>query len=406
MTDRTVRVERLGLHGDGLAAGLRIPFVLPGEVVRGPQTEGLVAPVTVLEPSPDRVTPPCRHFGVCGGCALQHASDAFIADWRRGVVARALAARGIAAEVGPVATSPPRSRRRAVFAGRRTKKGALVGFYGRRSDALVDVADCHVVRPELLAARPALLALTVLGASRSQGVRLTTTLSAAGLDVDVAGGKPLDADLRARLAAAAEAHDLARLAWEGEPVALRRPPWQAFGRARVTPPPGAFLQATAEGAAALVAAVRAGVGDARRVADLFAGCGTFALPLAETAEVHAVEGDAAMLAALDAGWRGAAGLKRVTTEARDLFRRPLEGAELARFAAAVLDPPRAGAEAQVRALARARVPVVAYVSCAPATFARDARILAEAGYAMDPVTVVDQFRWSAHVELATRFTLR
>jgi 23S rRNA (uracil1939-C5)-methyltransferase len=178
-----------------------------------------------------------------------------------------------------------------------------------------------------------------------------------------------------------------------------------MGRARVTPPPGAFLQATREGEAALVSLVRDAARGAARMADLFAGVGTFALPLAETAEVHAVEGEAAMLDALQKGWRGAPGLHRVTTEARDLFRRPLDAADLRRFDAAVIDPPRAGAEAQVAELARAQVPVVAYVSCNPASFARDARALLAAGYRMDPITVVDQFRWSPHVELATRFSL-
>ena len=380
-----------------------MPFTLPGERVSGVVAEGVLVSLEVLEAAPERVAPPCRHFGTCGGCALQHASDGFLAAWKREVVLRALAARGLAAELPPVAVSPPRSRRRAVFAGRRTKKATLVGFHGRRSDQIVDVTECHLVRPELMAARPALAALVRSGASRSGALRLTVTASGSGLDVGVEGGKPLDAALRGTLAGLAEEHDLARLAWDGEPVAVRRPPFQMMGRARVVPPPGAFLQATAEGEAALVAAVRETVGDAGWVADLFAGCGTFALPLAERAEVHAVEGDAAMLAALDAGWRGAAGLKRVTTEARDLFRRPLLAGELKRFEVVVLDPPRAGAEAQARALAGSGVARVAMVSCNPVSFARDAAILVDGGYRLERVQVVDQFRWSGHVELAARF---
>jgi 23S rRNA (uracil1939-C5)-methyltransferase len=401
---REVTVARLGLRGEGLADGLRVPFALPGERVRGPAADGVLAPLTLVEPSPDRVAPPCPQFEACGGCALQHASDGFLAAWKREVVARALAARRIDAEVAPTLVSPARSRRRAVFAARRTKRTLMIGFHGRRSETVADAAGCLVVRPELLGARPALAAVTALGASRAHGLRLTVTHGMAGLDVEAAGGKPLDADLRARLAAVAEAHDLARLAWEGAPVAARRPPWQAFGRARVVPPPGAFLQATAEGEAALVAAVRAGTRDARRVADLFAGCGTFALPLAEAAEVHVVEGDAAMLDALAAGWRAAPGLRRVTTEARDLFRRPLSPAELDRFDAAVFDPPRAGAEAQARALAASRVPRVVAVSCNPITFARDAAILVAGGFRLGPVRPVDQFRWSGHVEIVAAFT--
>ncbi len=398
-----VTIERLGQQGDGLAGALRVPFALPGERVRGPVAEGRMAPVEVLEASPERVTPPCPHFGVCGGCALQHASDAFLADWKRGVVLRALAARGLAVEPGPTLTSPPRSRRRATFAGRRTRQGVVVGFHGRRSDDVIDATGCLLVRPELLAARPALAEITAAGASRAHGLRLTATLSDAGLDVAVEGGKPLDAALRVRLAALAEAHELARLAWDGEPVAARWPPLQTFGRARVAPPPGAFLQATAEGAAALTEAVRRTIGGARRVVDLFAGCGTFALPLAETAEVHAVEGEAAMLAALDAGWRGATGLKRMMTETRDLFRRPLLPSELDWYDAVVIDPPRAGAEAQARALAASRVPVVAAVSCNPVSFARDAAILVAGGYRLEDVQAVDQFRWSGHVEINAAF---
>ena len=197
---------------------------------------------------------------------------------------------------------------------------------------------------------------------------------------------------------------MSRLVWGDEIVAELEPPVQQMGRARVVPPPGAFLQATAHGEAALRDTVRAAVGDAARIVDLFAGCGTFTLPLAETAEVHAVEGEAAMLAALDRGWRGVPGLKRVTTEARDLFRRPLLADELARFDAAVIDPPRAGAQAQITELATSQIGVIAMVSCNPASFARDAKMLLNQGYEMGPITVVDQFRWSPHVELATRFT--
>ena len=238
-----VTIERLGREGDGIAGALRLPFALPGE--RWRVGEGAPA---LLAAAPERVEPPCPHFGACGGCALQHAADGFVSGWKAGTIARALAARGLAAPVRPTATSPAGSRRRAVFAGRRTRKGAAVGFFGRRSDALVEVPGCLVVRPEIVAARPALAALTARGASRSGTLRLIVTHGPAGLDVAVAGGKPLDAGLRQGLAALAEEADLARLAWEGEVLALRRPPVQPMGRALVVPPPGAFLQATAEGA--------------------------------------------------------------------------------------------------------------------------------------------------------------
>jgi 23S rRNA (uracil1939-C5)-methyltransferase len=399
-------IERLGHLGDGVAAGpVFVPRALPGEVVEGElQGDALAAP-RIVTPSPDRVAAPCPHYGSCGGCALQHATDAFVAGWKLDVVRQALAAQDISTLFRPISTSPPRSRRRAALAGRRTKKGVVVGFHGRASGSIVPVPNCLLVHPELIAALPALEAVTGAGASRKGELTLTVTRSDAGSDLAVTGGKPLDGPLRATLAGLTEAHGLARLAWDGETIAQRQPPEQRFGPARVIPPPGAFLQATAEGEAALLQAAAEALADARRIADLFAGCGTFSLPLAARAEVHAVEADAGMLAALDRGWRAAPGLKRVTTEARDLFRRPLLAEELARFDAVLLDPPRAGAEAQVAEIARARLPTVAMISCNPVSFARDARALARAGYRLDWVQVVDQFRWSPHVELAARFSL-
>lgn len=402
-------VERLGHLGDGIARGpdgtpVFVPMALPGEVVEGEVADGRMEGAKIVTPSPDRVRPPCPHYRACGGCALMHASDAFVARWKEDVVRTALAAQGIAAPFRSVVTSPPRSRRRATLAGRRTKSGAIVGFHGRASGTIIEVPGCELLHPGLMAALPALAEITALGASRKGELALALTRGDSGLDVAVSGGKPLDQSLFSALAAVAERADSARLTWEGEVVAARRPVAQHFGTARVVPPPGAFLQATADGETALLSAVRDAVGPARRVADLFAGAGTFALPLADLREVHAVEGDAAMLSALDAGWRQTPGLHRVTTEARDLFRRPLLPDELTAFGAVVIDPPRAGAEAQMREIAASRVAVVAAVSCNPVTFARDARLLLAAGFVLDWVQVVDQFRWSTHVELVARLS--
>lgn len=402
-------VERLGHLGDGIARGpdgtpVFVPMALPGEVVEGEVADGRMEEAKIVTRSPDRVRPPCPHYRACGGCALMHASDAFVARWKEDVVRTALAAQGIAAPFRPVVTSPPRSRRRATLAGRRTKSGAIVGFHGRASGTIIEVPGCELLHPGLMAALPALAEITALGASRKGELALALTRGDSGLDVAVSGGKPLDQSLFSALAAVAERADSARLTWEGEVVAARRPVAQHFGTARVVPPPGAFLQTTADGEAALLSAVRDAVGPARRVADLFAGAGTFALPLADLREVHAVEGDAAMLSALDAGWRQTPGLHRVTTEARDLFRRPLLPDELTAFGAVVIDPPRAGAEAQMREIAASRVAVVAAVSCNPVTFARDARLLLAAGFVLDWVQVVDQFRWSTHVELVARLS--
>lgn len=398
-------VERLDQRGNGVAGDVRIPRVLPGEVVEGDVAEGRMPAPRVLDPSPDRVRPPCAHARSCGGCTFQHARDGFVTGWKAAQVRVALAARGIAAPDMAVATSPPRSRRRAVLAARRGKAGVTLGFHMRGSDQIVDTPGCLLLHPDLVATFPALREIAALGGTRRGALALTVTRSLTGADVAVRGGKPLDAPLRAGLAAIAEQHGLARITWDDDLAALRTPPLVAFGAARVPLPPGAFLQATEAGESALLAAVTDAIGDAARVADLFAGCGTFALPLAARAEVHAVEGDATLTAALHAGWRQAQGLRRVTVDTRDLFRRPLTGDELRGFDAVVIDPPRAGAEAQTAALAAARVPVIAAVSCNPVTFARDAAILLAAGYAMDRLLLVDQFRWSSHVELAARFAL-
>ena len=401
-------ISRLGHLGDGIAEGpagpLYIPGMLPGEEIEGTLQGDRLEEVRIVTPSVDRVRPPCSHAKSCGGCLMQHARDGLVEGWKRGIVEGALAGQGLSAPIRGVATSPARSRRRAVLSGRRTKGGALIGFHARASQLIIPVPNCQLLHSDLMAAMPALEALVIAGGSRTAELDLMVTASLAGADVVVTGGKPLDTALQLDLARIVEAHGLARLTWGDEVVALRAPPVQRMGRALVVPPPGAFLQATAEGEAALLDAVRDAVGDAARIVDLFAGCGTFALPLAEQADLRAYEGDAAMIAALDRGWRQAPGLHRLTAEARDLFRRPLEPDEFKGVDAVVIDPPRAGAEAQCATLARSQVPVIAMVSCNPVTFARDARALVFAGYRLDWVQVVDQFRWSAHVELAARLS--
>lgn len=400
-------IKRLGHHGDGIADGpVYAPLTLPGELVSGTLDADQLRDVRILRPSADRVAPPCRHFKACGGCQVQYASDSFVADWKTGIVRSALAAQGIETELRPIAVSPPRSRRRATLAARRTKKGALAGFHAKASDVIIEIPDCQLLRSELVSAIPVAEALSMVGGSRKGELDVAITLSESGLDVSVLGGKPLDGPLRVELASLASSHDLARLVWEDDIVVTRRQPEQTFAGISVVPPPGAFLQATKDGEESLQAEVLGILEGAARVVDLFAGCGTFALPIARASAVHAVEGNAEMIAALDQGWRRAKRLKAVTTEVRDLFRQPLMAEDLARFDAVVLDPPRAGAEAQTAQIAASAVPVVAYVSCNPASFARDARQLIEAGYVLNWVRAVDQFRWSAHVELVASFTFK
>ena len=387
----------LGRASDGQSL---LPRVLPGEEVDVAQ-DGTVRIVT---PSPDRVAAPCRHFKSCGGCAMQHASDDFVAGWKQEIVEKALTARGLSAAFRPIATSPAQSRRRAKLSGRRTKKGVMIGFHAKGSDALVEVPDCKLLSPALMASFPALEALTLLACSRKGEIDLTVTETDHGPDVLVETDKELTPQLRIELPALANQYGLSRLEWNDEPVVTINPPAQDFGGTSVVPPPGAFLQATRHGEASLLAAVEEITAKAARIVDLFAGCGTFTLPLSKRAEVHAVEGEAAMLKALDRGWREGFQLRRVTTETRDLFRRPLEVDELRKFDAAVIDPPRAGAEAQIATLAESDVRTIAMVSCNPVTFARDAQALVAAGFEMPWVQVVDQFRWSPHTEVVAPFT--
>lgn len=400
-----VTIDRLGHLGHGIAPGpLYVPGTLPGEVVEGTADGDRLLDPKIVTPSPNRVNPPCRHARACGGCQLQHASNAFVAGWKQEVVATALAAQGLTADFLPLVTSPPNSRRRATLSARRTKSGVLMGFHARASDTIAEIPDCQLLHPGLLAAFPGLQALVQAGGSRTTELSLLVTLTRGGPDVVVTGGKPLDAALRLDLARLVETHSFARLTWDGETVALRDRPALTMGQATVVPPAGAFLQATTEGEAALLTAVRQALGPQKRVVDLFSGVGTFTLPLAEAMEVHAVEGDAAMTRALDLAARNTPNLHRISTETRDLFRRPLEPDELLTFTAAVIDPPRAGAEAQTAALAQSKLPVIAAVSCNPVTFARDAKTLIAAGYRLDWVQVVDQFRWSTHVELVARLS--
>lgn len=401
----SITINRLGHLGDGIADGpIYVPLTLPGEIVDGDIENGTLAAPRILTPSADRVRPPCSHFKSCGGCALQHASDDFVAKWKAQIVQQALAAHGLDAPVRHIKTSPPKSRRRAVLTGRRTKKGALVGFHARKSDTVIAIPGCTLLMPEIIALLPALETLTTLGASRKGALDLSVTWSQDGADIHVSGGKPLDGPLRIELAGFAAQANIARLSWEDELVAQNRPPVHLYDGIAVTPPPGAFLQATEQGQADLISSVVDAVGTPRKIVDLFAGSGTFSLPLARHTQVHAVESDAAMLTALDTAWRTAKGLKAVTTETRDLFRRPLVPLDLAEIDTVLLDPPRAGAEAQILEITNSGVTRVAMVSCNPTTFARDAKTLAMAGFAPQWIDVIDQFRWSAHVELAALFT--
>lgn len=402
-------IDSMGAKGDGVAAGpLYAALTLPGERVRAERQGDRAEVEAILEPSPDRVTPPCPYFGDCGGCALQHWAPAPYLTWKADQVRQALARERIETEILPTFAAPAHSRRRLALHARAAGKGVVLGFKARRSWRLVEIGTCTIAHPALEAAFPALavLAKPFLEHPKSAPT-LHVTLTETGLDVDVTGierrSGGLSADARVQAAERAAAGDFARVTLAGEIVYQARQPMVRLGRVIVALPPGGFLQAVPEAEAAMAAfAVRA-IDGASRVADLFCGVGTFSVRLAEVASVLAADVSAASIKALIAA-SGAPGLKAITAEARDLTRRPMLAAEMKRLDAVLFDPPRAGAAEQAREIAASKVPIAIGVSCDPATFARDARILSDGGFTLRRVLPVDQFLWSPHVELVGVFT--
>ena len=384
-------IVRIAARGDGVSAsGQHRAFAVPGDVIldNGTLVEG-----------PGHQLPPCRHFPECGGCQLQHLTDAAFADYCGSRIVGALAQHGLATEIRPAHLSPPRTRRRASLRALRAGGRVLIGFNAAKSHDIVDMHECHVLDPRLFALVAPLRKLlgTMLAPKRSADVQLTLTDQ--GVDIALKGVSVDGLDAVEALTAFCERHGLARLTIdEGYGPEARyepRPVTVSLSGIPVAFPSGAFLQATADGEAALVAAVREAVGAARRPLDLFAGLGTFALAL--DGEVTAAEAARDAVLALMA-------TRRVAAVHRDLYRRPFTSAELDAHDAIVLDPPRSGALEQIKQIAASAVPRIAYVSCNPATFARDAELLVAGGYRLDWVRPVGQFRWSTHVELAGAFS--
>jgi 23S rRNA (uracil1939-C5)-methyltransferase len=392
-------IERIAARGDGVTGdGRHVAGAVPGDRVRD---DGIIIP------GPNRAEPPCRHFGKCGGCELQHVAEPALADFVRDRVVGALAGQDVpVGEVLPALLSPPQSRRRAALTALRTGKQVAIGFNAAQSNQIVDMRQCPLLLPELFALIAPLRDLLTEIAPPRRPVKVKLQMLDQGVEVVLEGVKAEGLDAAMALQDFAGAHALARLAVDQgyglETLWQPEPPTVVFGDVTVEVPPFAFLQATTAGQAALVDAVTRAIGDAGAVADLFAGVGTFALSIQQGRKVYAAEGARDAIAALMGTANRARAL--VATEHRDLFRRPLIPAELNRFGAVILDPPRAGAEEQVVQLAASDTPVIAYVSCNPASFARDAKLLVAGGYTLDWVQPVGQFRWSTHVELAARFS--
>jgi 23S rRNA (uracil1939-C5)-methyltransferase len=404
-------IDHVGHRGDGVAFAdgqtVYVPYALAGETVE-------VAPVPghpdrrrllqVERASPQRVTPFCQHFGICGGCAIQHWDTERYRAWKRDIVVDTLAQAKLACEVAPLIDAHGLGRRRITLHARMGTHDVLkVGFAAANSHDIIPVDRCPILAPGLSGALDAgwTIAEPLISIGKPLDIQITATDN--GLDVDVRGSGPLPAATIAMLSRVAEQHRLARLTRHGELVLMRTPPTITIGAAQVTLPPGSFLQATAAGEEALAALVSGHCKRAKHIADLFCGVGPFALRLAANSRISAFDGDAGAVTALQKAATSTSGLKPIKAEARDLFRRPLMPQELRDYDTIVFDPPRQGAQAQAQQLAASKIPVVVAVSCNVATFARDARILVDGGYTIEGVTPVDQFRHTPHVELVARF---
>ena len=400
-----VSIVALDAHGAGVADnGAIVPGALPGERVLIRHEGKRAELIEMLDPSPERTEPICPWFGRCGGCVAQHMSAALYRAWKRGLVVEALAREGVSAEVRELVDAHGAGRRRATFHARFPHgEPDEVGFMRARSHDIIAIDACPLFSAGMAHAIPAARALSgdLRGLMKPLDIAVTATLD--GLDVDLRGSGPLGRDEARKLTRTADKLDLARVSNHGETVIERRPPRVAFGDALTRLPPGGFLQATEAGEAWLADFVEWALADTKKVADLFCGAGAFALRLARGREVFAADADPAAVAALARAAAATPGLRKLTASTRDLFRRPLQAHELAAFDAMLIDPPRAGALEQARALAASALPLVVSISCNAETFARDARLLVDGGFQPESVIPLDQFRFSAHVEIAAVF---
>ncbi len=406
----TVAIEAMGAQGHGIAhvggGKVFIPYTLPGESVRV-ELHGQKAVATQIETrSRERIEPLCKHFGTCGGCALQHWASSSYKEWKQGLVTSALSRAGADAQIEPLRSYPVSSRRRATFTARRSGAGVELGYNAARTHAVIDLEECPILLPQIASAVPQLRGALIAAMPSRSEAKISVTAAANGLDCAVEGPRLLPA-AHTKLVAALGAAGFFRASWNGELVLLAAQPFVSFGGVRVALGPNAFLQAVEPCERDMADWVLDALVQARAVSgpvcDLFAGLGALTFPAARIAPVTAYEENPEAVAGLASAAKQAKGIKAVTAIRRDLFRNPLGPVELNKFTGIVIDPPREGAEAQAQALAASKAAAIAMLSCNPQSFARDAAILLSGGFKLSRLAAFDQFQFSAHVEIAALF---
>ncbi len=409
--ETVLTIDHIGHRGDGVARTERgpvyVPNTLAGETVRAAVAGERATLIEVMTPAPDRTQPFCQHFNVCGGCTSQHMEDSAYTAWKRGIVEIALRNRDIDVPVDPLIDAHGTGRRRATFHARFAAGSWIVGYSTQRSHQIIALDACPILTPEMAQA-PDIVRTLALCLTEAKRLDAQLTLTDSGIDVHITDASAPDMQGRQALAEAADHLNLARITVGDETITTRKPPRVRMGPGSVILAPGSFLQATAAGEQTLADLVHAHLIETtaakpgRRIADLFSGLGPFALRLCDDATLEAFDSDAAAIAALNRAVHEAK-LHTLKATARDLFVRPLHTSELDRFDGVVFDPPRAGADAQARMLAASKVPNVVSVSCDSASFARDAALLIAGGYQLQKVSPIDQFKWSAHIEIVGLF---
>ncbi len=407
--DLTLRVTELGRHCDGIASdgadGDRyfVGHVVPGELVRVRAAGNRAELLEVIEPSPDRVAAFCQHYGKCGGCSAQHLGSRAYGDWKSDIITKALNNQGLEMAIDDLIDAHGDGRRRVTFHLQIQNGKVRAGFMQPRSRDLVEIVDCPILSPALKDTPKLVQALAqpFVNSVRQLDMALTETTN--GVDCDIRGAETITYDMHVSLAQLADQWNLARITLDGVIELERHKPMLPVGAVAIPLPPGSFLQATTLGEDTLAGLVERELGTAKKVADLFCGVGPYALRFARQARVYAADSNQVAIAALGHGARHGVGLKQIDAEVRDLFRNPVFRDDLGSFDVVILNPARAGAQAQSEELAASEVPLVVYVSCDPATLARDARILVDGGFKLARLTAVDQFKYAAHIETVAVF---